>query len=943
MPPLIPQTEPNDNRRRMSLTRKHVEPIFVDRVDERRLLGDLVEAARQGESGALVVFGDAGMGKTALLDLAVLSRADVSHARIVGIEAEQPFAFAALHRLFVPFMHHVELLPVPQRVAVETAFGLQQESPADRFLVGLAALSVLAAEAARSGLVCVIDDAQWIDMESLATLAFVGRRVRAEGLLLLFGLRTDTDLPPALAGIRTLEVSGLPYEAAAELLAQTAPRSMPALVAQQVIRETGGCPLALWELGQELAKSHSAHHGPAMERLTVTRRLEDHFFQQVVGLPSDTQLVLLIAAADTSGDRALVWKVARDLGVGPDAHLEAEDRRLLAPGPEIRFRHPLIRSAVYARADPEQRRAVHRALAAGMGKSVYPEHWARHVALGAADPSEQLAAELEATSQMAQARGGYWAQATLLVQAANLSESLEARSMRLVSAAAAALNAGAHLYGAELLDQAEAHLSDPRALAEARRLRGRLSLGLPPPTRAPGLLLAAARAFLPLDMSAAREVLLEAFEAYNITGRFTSELSPCDIASVAEQTSARNDDSLTLQDHMLDGATAYFGTTRSRAYEHFRKAGDLLRSGEVTDEQIAKRALLGLVQTDEILDDSTYNLWVARTDTYARQNGALLVLLWNLFAQMHGDVRAGRLRAAAGRHAEALDVAAAIGLPAQLYPPMDYIIRAWAGDEEGTRAAAAALIEVNTALGVDHPVIEAHWALAVLHIGAARYQDALAETDFICAQNMIGFPALALPVAVEAAVRSGQVDKAQRALADLESRAGPSGTPLALGLVARSKALLTQSSEAEKCFQEAIGHLQQTSVAPAVAHTRLLYGEWLRRETRRVDARVQLRMAYDYFVEIGAMSFAKRAETELLATGERMRSRSFQAGESLTPQERRVAELAADGLSNTQIASQLFISISTVEYHLRKVFRKLNVGSRVLLTKALQTQEVPPP
>jgi DNA-binding CsgD family transcriptional regulator len=914
--------------------------IFVDRVDERKILERLVESARRGESGALVVYGDAGMGKTALLDLAV-SLTNLPNIRISGVQAEQAFGFAALHRLLVPCMRQVEMLPPPQRKALETAFGRRQESPPDRFMVGLAALSVLAAEASGSGLLCVIDDAQWIDVESLQSLAFLGRRMWAEGIVLLFGVRTHLGLPPDLAGIPTLEVSGIPYEPAVDLLSHAAGRSMPLGVAQRVIGETGGCPLALWELGGELAKTSATDHGPPMERLTISHRLEEHFFQQIDGLPSDTQLLLLIAAADTPGDRALVWKVARDLGVGVDAHKEAEHQRILLPGPELRFRHPLIRSAVYARADPQQRRVVHRALAETMGRGAFPDRWAGHVALGAAGPSEHLAAELEATSQMAQARGGYSAQANLLVQAANLSESLEKRSIRLLSAAAAALNAGVHPYAAELLDQAEPHLSEPVDIAEAQHLRGRLTLRLPEPPKAPALLLAAARSFLPLSMRRTREVLLEAFDAYAISGRFTLEISPEEIASVAEETSA-TPGVLTLQDHLLDGTKAFFGASRFQAYEHYRKAAQLLRSGEVTDDQIALWSTFGCWVATEMFDDSTYNILVARADAHARQNGALLVLLFNLFAQMNSDVRAGRLRAATGRHAEIIDVAAAIGLPAEIYPPMDDIVRAWAGDEEGTQAATAASIEVNSAVGVDTFVVGAHFALAVLHIGARRYQDALGETEYILAQNVLGYPAQALPLAVEAAVRSGQIEKAHQALADLESRAVMSGTPWALGLLARSRALLTDSPEAEKYFHEAIRLLQQTSVATDVARARLLYGEWLRREKRRVEARTQLRMAHDYFAEIGATSFAKRAEIELLATGERARSRSIQRGETLTPQERRVAELAADGLSNIDIASQLFISSATVQYHLRNVYRKLDVRSRVLLGNALRTQGFAP-
>jgi DNA-binding CsgD family transcriptional regulator len=917
-----------------------MEQIFLDRADETELLAGLFAAARRGRSSALVVHGDAGMGKTALLDLAE-SAAGLPVARISGIEAEQPFAFAALHRLFIPFMHQVKLIPPPQRAAMETAFGLLSESPPDRFMVGLAALSVLASEAAQSGLLCIVDDAQWIDAESLQTLAFVGRRLRAEGVALLFGLRADLDLPSALAGLPSLEVTGLPYEAAADLLAHAADRTISPDVTQRVIRETGGCPLALWELGKELAQSGAAARGAPVEPLPVSRQLEDHFSRQVSRLSADAQLLLLIAAADSSGDRALVETVGRELGCGPDALPEAEQQRLLLTGPEIRFRHPLIRSAVYARADPQQRRDVHQALARALRRSAYPDRWARHVALGADGPSEQLAGELDATSHLAQARGGYEAQAALLVQAANLSESMGTRSARLLSAAAAALNAGAYPYAAELLDQAEPYLPEAADIAEARYLRGRLCLGLGQPAKAPALLLSAARAFLPLSMSRAREVLLEAFNAYQTCGRFTAGISASDIASVASETSAPSG-SPTIQDYALDGITAFFGASPSRAYEHYRRAADLFRAGEVTDDQIVRWASFGCWMAAETFDDSAYNLWVARTDAHARQNGALFRLLYSLIEQMYYDVRVGRLRAALGRHAEAIDVAAAVGVPTEYYLPMDFTVRAWAGDEQGTQAATTALIEINTALGVDAVVLLAHWALAVLHIGAGRYQEALAETDFICAQNVMGIPAQTLPLAVEAAVRSGQTEKAQRALADLESRAEASGTPWAIGLLARSRAILADSPAAEKYFLQAIDLLQQTTVAPDAAYARLLYGEWLRREKRRADARIQLRLAHEFFTEMGALSFANRAAAELLATGERARSRSARDGDSLTPQERRVAELAASGQSNVEIASQLFISDATVEYHLGKVYRKLGIGSRRLLRKALRTQEAGP-
>jgi DNA-binding CsgD family transcriptional regulator len=922
-----------DSRERDDAGTADADDPFLDRLEERRALDSLAVSAREGGSGALVLFGDAGMGKTALLDYAV-STSGLRVVRIAGIETEQGFGFAALHRLLQPFLEGLAQLHDPQRSALQAALGLRDDGPPDRFMVGLAGLSLLAAESGNEPLLCVVDDAQWIDAESLGTLAFIGRRVSAEGIVLLIAVRTPFDVPSELAGISTMEVRGLPAEEARDLLARVAGRKLDVDVMTRIVTEMNGCPLALKELGKELADSYIADQRAPVEQVTIRHRLEDHFFQQIADLPPGTQLLLLVAAADTLGDSALIWKVARLLGCGVDAQLIAEQRRLLLPGPELRFRHPLVRSTVYARVEPDQRREVHRALADAMGKDAFPDRWARHVALGSAGPSEELAAELEATSQMAQARGGYWSQASLLVQAANLSVSMDARSMRLLGAASAALNAGAFPYSAQLLDQAEPYLSDPSTLAEVAYLRGRLAIGLTQSPKAPALLLTASSAFLPLDMQKARDVLLETFNAYSISGRFTETISPRDIADLAKQTRTTANPP-TLQDNLLDGMTALFSDDQKGAYGYYRRAGELIRSGVVAEDEIAKWASFVPLVLIETFDDAAYNVWVAQADAYARQNSALFLLLLNSFARMHADVRSGRLRGAAQWHAEALDVAAAIGLPAEFFLTMDNIVRAWRGDEEGTRAAATAAIEINSAIGSDQVVTMAHWALAILHVGAGRYEDALAETDYICAQSIIGYAAEALPVAVEAAVRCGQIEKARRTFADLEARVLASGTPWALGVLARSKALLTETSEAGQLYADAIDLLLQTSMEPDVARTRLLYGEWLRRKRRRVEARVQLNMAYEYFSEIGATSFAKRAEAELLATGARTRPRSVEHTMDLTAQEQRIAALASEGLSNREIAAQIFISSATVEYHLGKVYRKLGINSRGRLKRAL--------
>lgn len=877
------------------------------------------------------------MGKTALLDYAE-SVAGIPVARISGIEAEQAFGFAALHRLFLPFLGQIEVLPPRQRMALENTFGLAAESPPDRFMVGLAALTLLAAESSGSGLLCVVDDAQWIDRESLQTLAFVSRRIHAEGIVIVFGLRTHLEMPPELAGIPALEVGGLPYEDAVGVLHYAADRPVAATVARRIVTGTSGCPLALWELGKDLAEGRISDHYQNIEPLTVSSQLEDHFYRQVVSLSAETQRLLLIAAADTTGDRALIRTVGLILECGVHAQAEAERLRFLLPDPQVRFRHPLIRSAVYARADPEQRRVVHRTLAEAMDKGAHPALWGRHVALGATGPSERLAAELEAMSELARARGGYSAQAALLVHAANLSESMRARSARLLTAATAAVSAGTPDYAVDLLNQAEPHLVDPAAAAEAQRLRGLLWIQLAQPAKAPAALLAAARSFLPLSNRRAREVLLEAIEAYTISQDLSEGITPQDLASAVRETTAEAD-VRTLEDNLLDGSAALFSSGPAAAFGHFRQAGQLVRAGKLTDQAL-QRPTFGTIVMNEILDDQGFHVWTERADAYARENGALLVLLFNLFSLMENDIRRGRLDTAAARHDEALDIAAAIGLPAEYYKPMDFDVRAWSGDEEGARSTAAAVIAINTAIGVGSMASFAHRGLAILHLGAGRYREALEETDYVRAQPSLGHRSLVLAVAVEAALRAGETDKARDAFAELESRATASGTPWALGLLTRSRALLTGGPEAEALFEDAIGSLGQTTVATDLAHTRLLYGEWLRRERRKADARTQLRAAYDQFTAMGAKGFANRAEMELLATGARAQSRPAHQGTNLTPQERRIAELAAQRLKNMEIASQLFISSATVEYHLHKVYRKLGVGTRDKLAKALATHDI---
>ena len=910
------------------------DAVLVDRVDEKVILDRLLDTAGKGMSGALVIYGEAGMGKSALLDYAAFSTG-LPVARIAGVETERSFGFAALHRLLLPFLHRIESLPIPQRNALASAFGLIDARTPDRFLVSLAALTLLSVESARGGLLCLVDDAQWIDVESLQALAFVARRVQAEGIALVFGLRTISDVPSDLAGISTLEITGLPDDAAAELLRIVAKRPVPKLVADRIATETGGCPLALWELGTALTEAHSVRMGHLAEPIPITRRLKEHFDVQIGALSSDAQLFLLVAAADISGDPALVTEAARTLGCSTEPRAEVERKRLILPGPRITFRHPLIRSAVYSGADLNRRREVHRTLANLIPKASYPDRWARHVVLGAAGPDARLASELEETSQIARARGGYAAESAALVQSAELTESLELRAARLFRAATAALNSGDINQAVTLLDQAQPHLSDPLAVAEAAHLRAQLSIQTFQPGAAPGRLLEAARLFLPFDRSRARAALLDAFAAFAISLQFTSDVEADDIARLALSTT-RKGPCATLEDHLLDGTSRLVSDGPEIAYRHYRQAAEHLSKGTISNEQIARWSTFGSCAVNEVLDDRAFRAWVERIDRSARDNGALSVLLFNLFGLAQNDMRVGDLLRAKARYEEALDVAAAIGLPAELYPPMSAEAHAWAGDEDPTRTYVSQLIELNTAAGLGVPVIMGYHALAVLHLGAGRYREALEATEYVHTQSPFGWTSQSLPLAIEAAARSNEHALAESLLLRLDRRATASDTPWAMGLAAQSRALLSDGSEAEKMFTSAIRYLSLTLVTRDVFYARLLYGEWLRRENRRVDARKELRAAHEFFTTMGAKGFAKRAEAELLATGERARTRTIEATPQLTPQERRVASLAAERLTNQKIAEMLFLSPATVDYHLRKVYRKLNITSRRKLEEALR-------
>jgi len=907
------------------------ETALLDRLDERQALDDLVAAVTSGFGRACVVHGEAGMGKTRLLDYTVRSARGLRSVWIAGVEAERDLGYAGLHRLLRPFLDRRDELPGPQRDALGSAFGLHDQAPADRFLVGLACLTLLTEVTAQQGLLCVIDDAQWIDEESLAALAFVGRRLSADRIGLLFGVRDGERATDALGGLPTIAVDGLPDAAALDLLSTQTDVEVDADLAQRIVAATSGCPLALLELASDLTDDQLRGGRAVREPFPIGRRLEEHFLRQVRALDEPAQVFALIAAADTSGDAALVRRVAADLdavtdvGAAEDAVVAA---RLLTTNPDLAFRHPLIRSAVYGGAPAELRRTVHTAIAAHIDRATEPDRRAQHLAAAARGSDESLAAELEQAAARAGKRGGYSAESSFLLLAAQLTPAPEDRARRMLRAATAAFDAGLPHRAEALLDQARAGFDDPLFQAEATRLEGRLQVPLARPPAAPALLVAAARAFAPHDRARARTTLAEAIDATLVAQQFAAGTSFQEIGRLALATPRGGSGPPALHDLLLDGLSSLFTGNHAAAMPILREAVARLARGDVTRADVAASYHFGVVVMNELWDDEAYGLWSHRAETLAREHGALIALQVTLLALAKHETRAGRFGAADAHYDETIEITRAIGGFVPFYELLRVDLHAWRGLEDETRRGASELAEGASAIGSGAAVAVAQLALATLELGTSRYADALAVLQPLVDAERPGWSGQALPLAVEAAVRTGDRGLAEQWVRELHRRATTAGTAWGLGLSARSHALIAPAGEAESLYREAISQLERTSVAVDLAHSRLLYGEWLRRQGRRHDARTQLAAAHDMLSTMGADAFARRASSELAATGERVRRRTVDTQNDLTAQEAQVARLAATGATNPEIAASLFISANTVDYHLRKVYRKLGITSR---------------
>jgi DNA-binding CsgD family transcriptional regulator len=904
---------------------------LLGREAECAAIDGVLDAARGGASGALVLFGEPGIGKSALLDYAVGAASDMRVLRSRGSDSELGFRYAGLRQLLEPVLAGVSDLPEPQRDALGSSLGLTAHTSPDDFLVGLSVLTLLSDAGATGPLLCTIDDAQWLDEPSARILAFVGARLEEEGIALLAA--SDRNGDGLLGGLPQLQVEGLGVDAARALLGGALSVPLDDLVQTTIVSELGGNPLALLQLPGELSPAQLAGNVSLPKPLPLGRRLEESYLRRVHELPPETQQLLLVAAAEPGGDRALLRRAADRLGLATGVVESVETSGLLEHGNELTFRHTFVRAAVYAAANELELRRAHDALAAATDRTVAPDRWAWHRGAAATGPDEEIALELEGVADQVVELRGYAAAAALLERAAQLSSDEADAAARRLAAARAELTAGAPRRAAALLELAAPKLEDELHRAEALSLRGALALALGENGHTSGMLLRAAQAFEPFDVRLARDTHLEAIMAALFAGRLAKRGALREASRAARAAPRVDENNESAADMLLDGLAALVLDGPAAAAPALTQGIELLRDfGDLRWVGLAGHA------ASELWDDEALHALATRRVRLARETGALAILP-NALSQLGGyEVLVGRFDAADSCFEEGRSISVSTGNQG-IVGRVDLgtvYVGAWRGNEE-TRALAQAHARDATARGVGVLASLAFLAQAVLENGLGHYEAALAAAQEAADGKPFWVATRVLPELVEAAARSDERELADLAVVQLAATVLPTSTEWGLGLLARCRALLAPDGDADELHQDAIDHLRRCRAVPELARARLLYGEWLRRRGRRKKAREQLSLAYEMFDSMGAGAFADRAATELGATGARVRTRTPGSVDVLTPHEARIARLAIEGASNSEIAAQLFISPRTVEYHLHKIFRKLGISSRTQLARALDS------
>jgi DNA-binding CsgD family transcriptional regulator len=903
------------------------------RTDELRVLGRFIEGVRAGESRVLVVRGEPGVGKTALLEYVAGRAIRCRVARAAGVQSEMELAFAGLHQLCAPMLDRLKRLPAPQREALQIAFGISAGPAPARLLVGLAVLSLLSEVAGDRPLICVIDDQQWLDSASAQALGFVARRLAAEPVGLVFAARVPGG---ELAGLPELTVKGLPEGDARALLNSVLAGPLDERVRDQIVSETGGNPLALLELPRGLTPAQLAGGFGLPVAQPLSGRIEESFRRQLEALPTSSRRLLQLAAADPSGDSLLVWRAAGQLGISVQAMTPAVEAGLVEFGARVRFRHPLVRSAAYRSASVQERQDVHGALAEVTDPQVDPDRRAWHRAHAASGPDEEVAGELERSAGRAQGRGGLAAAAAFLERAAMLTPGSGRRAQRLLAAARAKCDAGGLDAALGLLVTVEAGPLDQLQAAEVERLRGQIALDQRRGGDAARLLLDGARRLEPVNVGLARAAHLDALvAAVWASGMGSPVLKE---AAEAARTAPPGPEPPRAIDVLLDAVALRLTEGYAAASPALNRALEMVlalnvSSGEADRWLWLAGGRIGQIIAMELWNFDSWYALAAGQVQFSRRTGALMHLAFALNYLARTNILAGELATAAQLIEEDHLIAEATGNP----PIADtaLMLAAWRGQEREVSELVEVISREATAHGVDRLVSLAAYAASVLYNGLGRSAVAFDAARRAFEREPMGYGSHIVPELAEAAARTGDLTLLAAVLEWLSERTLQAPNEWVLGIEARVRALLSEGEAADSRYRESIEHLARTQVRAQLARAHLLYGEWLRRQGRRAEAREQLRTAHDMLDAMGMGAFAERARRELLATGETARKRTVEATVELTAQEAQVARLAREGLSNPEIGARLFISSRTVQYHLRKVFTKLDINSRGQLHRVL--------
>ena len=887
---------------------------LVGREQELAELERLLEAVREGGSGAVFVHGEPGVGKTALLERLIAAAPEFQLIRAAGVEGEVDLPYAGLQQLCLPLAGGIGALPEPQRDALLDAFGLSSGEAKNRYVVGLAVLSLMSEAAAARPLLCLVDDAQWLDTQTTQALAFVGRRLGADSTALVIAGREHLE---DLGGLAAMHLRGLGTSHARALLDSVVVGRLDGPIRERFLAETHGNPLVLIELPRTLTPAEAATGAVRSPGDSLSTRIEDSFRRRLDPLPEDSRSLLLLAAAEPVGDPLLLLGAAAQLGLGIEAADAAEEAGLLEIHERASFPHPLARSAVYKSAAPRERRAAHAALAAATDSEVDPDRKAWHRAHAATAPDEDVASELERTAARAKSRGGLSAAGAFLERAATLTPDAGRRAQRTILAAAVMYEAGGYDTVDNLLRAIDTSQLDELSAARVERLRAGVSISTEGPEKDQLLrFFAAAERLRRVDPSLGYAALLEERRFFDFADRET--LAAVGEALEASSSSASGEPA----ELVLRG--------RARLVRHGFPAGtDLLRQAFVAlrekphlKESDLPLLMASLATAVALWDLEGWKLLSGRAVQLARDSGALRRLPEALGHWYGANLWSGDFEVAAAALAEAETVQEATN--ASRIQTGAAWLDAWRLPEPQALERIA-LIERSRA----EILYSCDCARAVAYNGAGRYEAAFEVAQRSGEEHPSGSYGHALVELVDAAMHCGQLEPASVALEQFAERTQLGGTDWGLGLEARSRALVSADpTVAERNYREAIDRLRRAGARPDLGRAHLVYGEWLRRESRRIDAREQLRNAVDLFDDMGIPGFGDRARRELLATGETARKRVDETRDELTSQEALIARLARDGLSNPEIGTRLFISPRTVKYHLRKVFIKLDITTR---------------